>query len=166
MVTQRIWGSPISWFVMAAVLLFAIGVHVSAVLEMGDTALDIPIHDTYLVIAHEHLVLATALFCIGCATIYWAFSRVLQRRSNRTLGLIHAAFTFIGLQCIYLPLHLMGATAAPRRNYSYTSFEPVDGSGGMLDINMTVTVLAAVFLIGQVIMLVNVIRTLARPPEA
>jgi cytochrome c oxidase subunit 1 len=143
-----------------------IGVFASEVLGMGDTALDISIHDTYFVVARAHLVLATELFCLGCAAIYWAFSRILHRPLNMVLGRLHAVLTCVGLLSIYFPVFMISATTAPRRSYEYTEFEPMEGSDSIVNIDLVVTCLAASFILGQVILLVNVIRTLVRRPGA
>ena len=164
--TQRFGRSPVVWFVIAAVMLVGIGTFASGVLGMRDTALDISSHDTYFVVARQHLVLATALFCLACAAIYWAFSRILHRPLNRILSLIHVALTFVGSLGIYFPMHLIGATTAPRRYYEYTEFDAMEGSGGIGNINLTVTGFAVLFVIGQLILLVNMIHTLIRRPDA
>jgi cytochrome c oxidase subunit I len=164
--TERGWQNPVAWFVVAALLLAIIGFFASAYTGMGSTALDIAIHDTYFVVAQEHLVIATALYCLGCAAVYWTFSRILRRRLNGTLGLIHMVLSVIGLLFIYFPIHLNGATAAPRRYYSYTEIEPMEHSTWILNIDFIVTGLAVLFLFGQVILLVNVVCTLVRPTGA
>lgn len=166
MLAKRIQWNPAAWFVIAAAVLVGIGALASTVLGMGDSALDIPIHDTYFVVAHHHLVLATALFCLGCAVIYWAFSRILRRPLNRVLGLLHAVLTCVGLLSIYFPVCMISATTAPRRYYEYTDFEPMESSGSIVNIDLVVKCLAGSFILGQMVLLVNVIRTLVRRPDA
>lgn len=163
---KRIGRSPVTWFVGAALLLVTSGFVASALLGMGDSALDIAIHDSYIVVARWHLVLITGLFCLGCAIVYWAFPHLFHRRLDGTLGLIHSVLTFIGLLGFFFPMHLIGAVGAPHRYYDYTEFEPMEGAGGTVDLNMVVTGFALLFLIGQSILIVNVIRTLLRPPGA
>jgi len=160
MSTQRFWQNPIAWFMIAALMLGLIGFFI-----MGDAALDIPIHDTYFVVAHGHLALVAVLFCLGCSMIYWAFARVLRRRLNAKLGFAHALLTFVGLQCIFFPLHFIGLDGAPRRHYEYTQFDPV-GESPLWTVNGMVTIAAAIFLVGQALFVFNALRTLFMEPQS
>jgi heme/copper-type cytochrome/quinol oxidase subunit 1 len=155
---------PFAWFVLMAALLMAIGIFDWAGRGLIVSALDTPIYDTHIVIAPGHVVLATALFCLGCGGMYWAFSRALHCPLNRNLGALHAVLTFAGLQCIYLPVYLTSATTFPLGKYEYTVFQSAGGDGGSVTLDIMVTLLAGLFLIGQLIFLVNVIGVLVKPP--
>ncbi|MCC7500964.1 MAG: cbb3-type cytochrome c oxidase subunit I [Flavobacteriales bacterium] len=160
------WQNPVVWFVVAALMLVTIGYFASVNMGMGYSALDITIQDTYFVVAHEHLIIAAALFCLVCAAVYWTFSRILRRPLNGTLGLIHAVLTTIGILVIYVPTHLVGATNSARRYYAYSEFDPIEHSGWIVNVNVIVAGLAFLFVFGQLILLVNVLRTLVSPTSA
>lgn len=153
-----------AWFVLAAGIMAIVGLWTST--SLGDSAMDLSIHDTYFVIANHHLVLASAFLCLLCAFIYWGFQKWTKHRINGTLGLIHLGMTAIGLIGIITPLHLMTSVSAPRRYYEYSAVVPTDGYSWMADANSTVSGSAIVCLIGQIVLLANIILTLARRPAA
>lgn len=164
MIAQGIQRNPVGLFVLATTVLVAIGLYDWWIHGMGVSALETPIHDTYFVIPRGPVGLATALFCLGCAGMYWAFSRALHRPMNRTLGVLHAVLTCAGLLCIYFPVYLTSATTFPLGKYEYTVFKSAGGAGGSVILDNMVTFLAGLFLIGQLIFLVNVIGALVKPP--
>jgi cytochrome c oxidase subunit 1 len=51
-------------------------------------------------------------------TYYW-FPKMFGRMMNETLGKVHFIITFIGVYCIFMPMHFLGLEGNPRR---YSSF--------------------------------------------
>ena len=72
---------------------------------LGQSAVDIPLHDTAFVVAHFHLIMAgAALFGVFGATAFW-FPKMFGRDENETLGKWHFWFTFIAYYCTFFPMH-------------------------------------------------------------
>ncbi|MDZ7878288.1 MAG: cbb3-type cytochrome c oxidase subunit I [Saprospiraceae bacterium] len=90
---------------------------------LGNSAIDIPMHDTYFVVAHFHIVMGIAAFFGMYAGIYHWYPRMYARFMNETLGKIHFWGTMIGAYAIFWPMHYMGLAGVPRRYYSFDTFD-------------------------------------------
>jgi cytochrome c oxidase subunit 1 len=90
---------------------------------LGNSALDIQLHDTYFVVAHFHLVMGSAAFFGMVAGVYHWFPKMFGRMMNSTLGYIHFWITFAGVYVVFFPQHYLGIAGFPRRYYSYTGFD-------------------------------------------
>ncbi len=110
-------------------MLFAIGfvsVFISGGLTglwLGNSALDIHLHDTYFNIAHFHLVMGVASIFAMFAGVYHWFPKMYGRRMNNTLGYIHFWISIIGAYLIFWPMHYEGFAGMPRRYYDYSIWE-------------------------------------------
>lgn len=110
-------------------MLFAIGfvsVFISGGLTglwLGNSALDIHLHDTYFNIAHFHLVMGVASIFAMFAGVYHWFPKMYGRRMNNTLGYIHFWISIIGAYLIFWPMHYEGLAGMPRRYYDYSIWE-------------------------------------------
>jgi cytochrome c oxidase subunit 1 len=121
-----LWGAKIRF---TSAMLFAIGFVSLFVaggitgLVLGQTSLDLPMHDTYFVTAHFHLVMGVAsIFGMFAATYFW-FPKMFGRFMSERLGKIHFWVTFIGVYCIFVPMHTMGISGMPRRFAQFTEYE-------------------------------------------
>ena len=121
-----LWGGRIRF---TTAMLFAIGFVSLFVaggitgLVLGQTSLDLPMHDTYFVTAHFHLVMGVAsIFGMFAATYFW-FPKMFGRMMNEKLGKIHFWITFVGVYCIFVPMHTMGIAGMPRRFAQFTEYE-------------------------------------------
>jgi cytochrome c oxidase subunit 1 len=120
-----LWGARIRFttpmlFAIGFVSLFVAGGITGLVL--GQTSLDLPMHDTYFETAHFHLVMGVAsIFGMFAATYFW-FPKMFGRLMNETLGKIHFWITFVGVYCIFVPMHVMGLVGMPRRFAQFTEY--------------------------------------------
>lgn len=96
-------------------------------LYLGNSALDINLHDTYFVVAHFHLVMGCAAICGMLAGVYHWFPKFFGRLMDEKLGYLHFWLTFICAYLVFFPMHFMGLDGVPRRYYSFTEFEFMKG---------------------------------------
>jgi cytochrome c oxidase subunit 1 len=87
---------------------------------LGNSALDIELHDTMFVVAHFHIVMGVAAFMGMFAGVYHWFPKMFGRYLNNTIGYIHFWITFFGAYLIFWPMHFEGLSGLPRRYYSYS----------------------------------------------
>ncbi len=124
-----LWGSRIRFttpmlFAIGFVSLFVAGGITGLVL--GQTSLDLPMHDTYFVPAHFHLVMGVASIFGMFAAIYFWFPKMFGRFMSDRLGKIHFWLTFVGVYCIFVPMHTMGMVGMPRRYSQFTEYRFLD----------------------------------------
>jgi len=126
---------------------------------LGNSVLDINLHDTYFVVAHFHLVMGSASFFGLLAGVYHWFPKMFGRMMDDKLGKIHFWLSFVGIYLVFFPLHYIGIAGFPRRYYSFTSFETFNIYA---DLNALVSV-AAIFTLGaQFIFLFNFFYSIFR----
>jgi cytochrome c oxidase subunit 1 len=90
---------------------------------LGNSALDIHLHDTYFIIAHFHIVMGVAGMFGMFAGLYHWFPKMYGRYLNNTLAYIHFWVTMIGSYLIFWPMHYEGLAGMPRRYYDFTNWE-------------------------------------------
>lgn len=90
---------------------------------LGNSALDIHLHDTYFVIAHFHIVMGVASMFGMFAGIYHWFPKMYGRYLNNSMGYIHFWVTIAGAYMIFWPMHYEGLAGMPRRYYDYSIWE-------------------------------------------
>ena len=89
---------------------------------LGNSTLDIHLHDTYFVIAHFHIVMGVAGFFGMFAGIYHWFPKMFGRFMNNTMSYIHFWVTMIGSYLIFWPMHYEGLAGMPRRYLDYSNW--------------------------------------------
>lgn len=119
---------------------------------LGNSALDIQMHDTYFVVAHFHIVMGVAAFFGMFAGIYNWFPKMFGRFMNETLGKIHFWGTIIGAYSIFWPMHYLGMAGVPRRYYSFETF---DAFSHFDDMNKFITISAIVVFSLQILFVIN-----------
>ena len=70
---------------------------------LGNSAIDIQLHDTYFVVAHFHIVMGIAAFFGMFAGVYHWFPRMYGRFMNETMGRIHFWMTMVGRESERMP---------------------------------------------------------------
>jgi cytochrome c oxidase subunit 1 len=128
-------------------------------LFLGNSAVDIQLHDTYFVVAHFHLVMGSASFFGMIAGVYHWFPKMFGRMMDDRLGYIHFWITFVGVYMVFFPMHYIGIAGFPRRYYTWTNFEAFNG---FADLNMLVSIAAVITLSAQFIFLFNFIYSIFR----
>jgi cytochrome c oxidase subunit 1 len=121
-----LWGGRIRFttpmlFAIGFVSLFVAGGITGLVL--GQTTLDLSMHDTYFVLAHFHLVMGVAAIFGMFAGIYFWFPKMFGRMMDERLGKFHFWISFIGVYMIFMPMHIMGIVGMPRRYSQFTEYK-------------------------------------------
>lgn len=161
-----LWGARIRFttpmlFAIGFVSLFVAGGITGLVL--GQTSLDLPMHDTYFVLAHFHLVMGVAsIFGMFAATYFW-FPKMFGRFMNETLGKIHFWITFVGVYCIFVPMHTMGMVGMPRRYAQFTEYEFLKTLHPLV---VFVSVVAIITVLTQLLFYFNLIWSIFRGKRA
>ena len=144
--------------IMSPAMLFAIGLVSTFVtggvtgIILADSALDIPLHDTYFVVAHFHIVMgASAIFGMFAGVYHW-FPRMFGRMMSNKLGYVHFWVTFVAVYGVFFPMHFIGLSGVPRRYYSNEAFAMFDNTH---DLNVIITGFAIFGAIAQVVFLFN-----------
>ncbi|MDP6267802.1 MAG: cbb3-type cytochrome c oxidase subunit I [Arenicellales bacterium] len=105
-------------------MLFAIGFVFTFInggltgLFLGNVIVDVPLSDTYFVVAHFHMVMAVSPILAVFGAVYHWYPKITGRMLNEGLGKFHFWVTFVGLYCLYYPMHYLGIMGVPRRYFS------------------------------------------------
>ena len=153
--------TPAMLFAIATVSTFITGGLTGLIL--GDSALDINVHDTYFVVAHFHIVMGLSAIFGMLAGVYHWFPKMYGRLMNLKLGYIHFWGTFICAYGTFFPMHFLGMAGLPRRYYSNTAFPMFDN---LVDINEVVSFFAIAGALIQVIFFFNFFYSIFRGSKA
>jgi len=82
---------------------------------LGNSTIDIHLHDTMFVVAHFHIVMGVASMFGMFAGIYHWFPKMFGRYLNNTLAYFHFWVTLVGAYLIFWPMHYEGLAGMPRR---------------------------------------------------
>ena len=119
---------------------------------LGNSTLDIQLHDTYFVVAHFHIVMGVAAFFGMYAGVYHWFPKMYGRFMNETLGKFHFWGTLIGAYCVFWPMHYLGMAGVPRRYYDFDAFATFGHFDGL---NKFITIAAIVTFGFQLLFVIN-----------
>ena len=165
-----LWGGNIKFttpmlFALGFVSMFLIG-GLSGIF-MAATPVDIQIHDTYFIVAHIHYVLfGGSLFGIFAGIYFW-FPKMFGRMMNETLGKVHFMLTFLGFNCTFFVMHIVGASGMPRRYAAYAVEAGVTETWTHLQpYNVFMTYSAIGLAIAQIPFILNFVWGIARGPKA
>jgi len=150
-------------------MLFAIGfvsLFVSGGLSgpfLAQPTLDIPLHDTYFVVGHFHLIMGVAaIFGIFAATYYW-FPKMFGRMMSEPMGKLHFWLTFIGTYAIFMPMHYLGMAGHPRR---YSQLTEVAFLHPLIPVQRFMTYAAFITIGAQIIFVINLFWSMFKGTKA
>ena len=119
---------------------------------LGDSTLDINVHDTYFVVAHFHLVMGISALYGMFAGIYHWYPKMFGRMLNKNLGYVHFWVTAICAYGVFFPMHFIGMAGLPRRYYTNTNFPLFDD---LQNVNVLITTFALIGGVFQLVFLYN-----------
>ncbi|WP_096686347.1 cytochrome c oxidase subunit I [Ichthyobacterium seriolicida] len=153
--------TPAMLFSIALVSAFITGGLTGIIL--GDSTLDINVHDTYFVVAHFHIVMGlSAVFGMFAGVYHW-FPKMFCRMMNKQLGYLHFWLTMFCAYGIFFPMHYLGLSGLPRRYYTNSSFPMFDD---LVDINVFVTIFAILAGLAQLVFIFNFIYSIFKGERA
>jgi len=151
-------------------MLFAIGFIFTFIhggltgLFLGNVTVDLPLSDTYFVVAHFHMVMGVSPILVVFGAIYHWYPKITGRMLNETLGKVHFWLTFLGVYAVYLPMHYLGILGVPRRYFAMggTNFIPESAQ----TLNASITVSALIVGVVQLVFIFNLVWSLFKGPKA
>ncbi len=151
-------------------MLFAIGFIFTFVhggltgLFLGNVVVDLPLSDTFFVVAHFHMVMGVSPIMVLFGAIYHWYPKITGRMLDERMGKIHFWFTFLGTYAIYLPMHYLGFLGVPRRYFALGNTEFIPESA--MTLNAQITVSALIVGTIQILFLFNLIWSLRHGKKA
>jgi len=161
-----LWGGRIRFttamlFALGFVSLFVAG-GISGLI-LGQSSLDLAMHDTYIVTGHFHLVMGVASIFGMFSALYFWFPKMFGRFLNENIGKFHFWITFIGVYAIFIPMHIMGIVGMPRRYSQFTEYEFLKGLHPLV---VFVSVAAIITILVQFVFYFNVIWSVFKGEKA
>jgi len=153
-----------------APMLFAIGFIFTFIhggltgLFLGNVIIDVPLADTYFVVAHFHMVMGVSPVLVLYAALYHWYPLMTGRMFNETMAKAHFWITFIGAYAIYLPMHYLGFLGVPRRYFEMGNTDFVPASAQALNANITVA--AIIVALAQILFFINIFWSLRNGKKA
>jgi cytochrome c oxidase subunit 1 len=140
-------------FALAFISTFVIGGLTG--LFLGNVSADIPLSNTYFVVAHFHMVMGVAPILVVFGGIYHWYPKVTGRMLDDRLGRLHFWVTFLGTYSIFFPMHYLGVLGMPRRYYAFEHYDFIPQSAHSL--NTFISVVALVVAVAQLIFVFNLV---------
>jgi cytochrome c oxidase subunit 1 len=143
-------------YALGFILLFTIGGLTG--LFLGALQVDIPLHDTYFVIAHFHYVAMGSMLFAFLAGMYYWFPKIFGKMFNDRVGIIASIIIFFGFNLTFFPQFIAGSHGLPRRYANY----PVE----FQIYHVLSTIGAYTMTSGLLLVLINWIQALRNGPKA
>ncbi|HEY7837128.1 MAG TPA: cytochrome c oxidase subunit I [Terriglobales bacterium] len=124
------WGGVIRFttamkFALGFIFTFVIGGLSGLMLAV--VPFDIQVHNTYFVVAHFHYVLVGGSVMTLFAGIYFWFPKITGRMLSEKMGSWVFWLFFIGMNWVFMPMHLLGIDGMSRRVATYRpEFKPMN----------------------------------------
>ena len=119
---------------------------------LGNSTIDIHLHDTMFVVAHFHIVMGVASFFGMFAGVYHWFPKMFGRYLNNTMAYIHFWVTMIGAYLIYWPMHYQGLAGVPRRYLDKSGWVNFNN---FKDLDQMITIVTIVVFAAQLLFVFN-----------
>src|SRR5689334_16668957 len=119
---------------------------------LGNSTIDIHLHDTMFVVAHFHIVMGVASMFGMLAGVYHWFPKMFGRYLNNTIGYIHFWVTMVGAYLIFWPMHYEGFAGMPRRYLDKSSWVSFNQFG---DLDKMITVVSIIVFAVQLLFVFN-----------
>ncbi|MYN11467.1 cytochrome c oxidase subunit I [Pseudoduganella aquatica] len=154
--TLTLWRGDIH---LTVPMLFALGFISTFVLGgvtglfLGNVSVDIPLSNTYFVVAHFHMVMGVSPVLAVFGGIYHWYPKISGRMYNDALGKLHFWITFLGAYAIFFPMHYLGVLGMPRRYYAYENYQFIPPSAQLM--NEFITIAALVVGVAQLLFIFN-----------
>ena len=126
-------------------------------LFLGNVIVDVPLSDTYFVVAHFHMVMGIAPVLVVFGAIYHWFPLITGRYLHEGMGKFHFWVTFLGSYLIYFPMHYLGFVGVPRRYYEM--YESPYIAASTISLNQFITIAALAVGFTQLLFLYNIITS-------
>ncbi|HVG03559.1 MAG TPA: cytochrome c oxidase subunit I [Burkholderiaceae bacterium] len=143
-------------FAIGFIFVFTMGGFTGLILAVAP--IDIPVHDTYYVVAHFHYVLvAGSLFSLFAGAYYW-LPKWTGHMYDEKLGKWHFWLSMIFFNLTFFPMHFLGLAGMPRRYADY----PMQ----FADFHAIGTISAFGFGLAQILFLYVIIKCIRGGPKA
>lgn len=117
-------------------------------------SLDIAMHDTYFVIAKNHIIIAIALLFMLFTLTTWGINKI-SRRLSPTLNWLHYGLTTICLVIVIALTHKLTSQPTTYRDYSaLNEFKEYESS---MTINEWLSIILVILILSQALFLINII---------
>jgi cytochrome c oxidase subunit I len=161
-----LWGGKIQFTTSMMFALGFVSLFVSGGLSglfLAQPSIDLYMHDTMFVVAHFHLIMGVAaIFGIFSATYFW-YPKMFGKMMNEPIGKIHFWFTFVGVYCIFMPMHFLGLAGEPRR---YADLTGVNYLANLHPVHVFITISAMITIGAQLLFLFNLFYSMKAGKKA
>ena len=133
-------------------------------LFLGNVTVDLPLHETYFVVGHFHMVMGVAAIMGIFAGLYHWWPKVTGKHMNAPLGHVHFWLTFLGSYLVFFPMHHLGVMGLPRRYFDFNNLTFLPDSVETLNVVITVGAITAG--LAQILVIANMVWSLAAGRKA
>ncbi|MFP6584203.1 MAG: cbb3-type cytochrome c oxidase subunit I [Candidatus Hydrogenedentota bacterium] len=120
--TATFWGGNVTFetpmlYAMGFMGLFLVGGLTG--LFLAAMGMDVPLHDTYFVVAHFHYVMVGGMVMAFMSGIHFWWPKMTGKMYPEVCGQLSAFLVFAGFNATFFPQFILGWLGMPRRYHSY-----------------------------------------------